>query len=110
MIVDPGHSLVIRFSDPNDGAYARIALTDDERVLVNVSSGAPAFTSDPYLLVIDASSVRDTFEIRIPRPAPRVEIAIGDRAVFLKEGARVTTDGAPDARGWYLLPLYGTER
>ena len=46
-----------------------------------------------------------TFEIQIPRAAPRVEILVGGTRLFLKEGSRVTVEGTADAQGPFVLPL-----
>lgn len=106
--VAPGRELVILFTAPQVEGQARVSLTDGADVVVRAPSGAATFTSDVNRLVIDntgeASSA--TFEIEIPRAAPRVEIRVEAVRLFLKDGPRITAAaGSTELRGSYLLGL-----
>jgi anti-sigma factor RsiW len=113
--VDPGPELRVEFrSAPEGGAPPRegrlaIALTDGDVVHVHAPRGAATFTSLEGRLVVDDHGTGATFEIDVPRAAPRVEIRVGDRLVFLKEGDRVS---APEAAGPppYVLPMGSPSR
>lgn len=107
--VVPGDDLLIVFPSPRAGARARVSLTADSEVMVRAPVGAATFTSEPARLVIETRAPA-TFEIGIPRDAPRVEIRLGERRLFLKRGPRVTADVAGPAGGPYLLPLAPADR
>jgi len=102
--VAPGDELLILFLSPQVEGQVDVALTDDAEVGVRAPIGAATFTSDVERLVIDNRGSSASFEVRIPRAAPRVEIRVVGRRIFLKEGARVMA-GESQARGLYLLPL-----
>ena len=82
-----------------------MSLIDGAEVVVRASIGAAIFSSDVDRLVIDNRGSSATFEIKVPRAAPRVEIRVGTDRIFLKEGPRVTTEKSTESRGTYLLPL-----
>ena len=63
------------------------------------------FTSDINRLVIDNQPTSAIFEIAIPRSAPRVEIEVHGRRVFLKDRDQVTAGGVTVANQQYLIPL-----
>lgn len=88
--VAPGRALVILFTSPQAEGHAQVSLTDAVDVAVRAPSGAATFTADVDRLVIDNSGSAATFDIQIPRAAPRVEIRVAGVRVFLKEGPRVT--------------------
>lgn len=102
--VAPGPRLVIVFTAPQAAGQAQVSLTDGADVVVRALSGAATFTTDVDRLVIDNQGSA-TFEIQIPRTAPRVEIRVGGQRLFLKERSRVTTDTVTDMGGPYVLPL-----
>ncbi len=103
--VVPGRELVIVFSSQQFEGQAQVSLTDGAEVVVRAPIGAATFTSDMNRLVIDNQGSAATFDIQIPRTAPRVEIRVDGILVFLKEGARVTTSKSTEPRGPYVLPL-----
>jgi hypothetical protein len=86
--VAPGSNLVIQFTSPQAEGRARILLTDGPQVVVRAPSGSATYESGNDLLVIDNRGPSATFEIEIPRSAPRVEVRLEDSRLFLKEGTR----------------------
>lgn len=88
--VAPGRELVILFTSAQPEGQAEVSLTDGAEVVVRAPIGAATFTSDVDRLVIDNQGSPATFEIQIPRTAPRVEIRVAGDRIFLKEGSRVT--------------------
>jgi anti-sigma factor RsiW len=88
--VAPGAGLVITFTSAQTAGLVRVSLTDGAEVVVRAPRGAGTFTSDVERLVIHNSGSAATFDIEIPRAAPRVEIHVQGARVFVKEGARVT--------------------
>jgi hypothetical protein len=103
--VAPGRELVIVFASPQPEGGVRVSLVDGAEVAVHAPIGAATFTSDAERLVIDNHGALATFEIEIPRAAPRVEIRVSGRRVFLKDGPRVTTSASTDSVAPYWLPL-----
>jgi len=103
--VDPGPTLLIVFTAPDAEGHARVSLTDGSKVVVRGPSGAATFTSDAGRLAIENQGSSATFEIQIPRAAPRVEIQVGGTRIFLKEGPGITTEQTMEAGDVYLLRL-----
>jgi hypothetical protein len=101
----PGPRFVIAFQSPEPGGHARVSLTDGKHVTVRAPSGAAGFTSAANRLVIANTGRGATFEIEIPRSAPRVEIRVAGARIFLKDGSRVTSDWPATVEGGYLIPL-----
>jgi hypothetical protein len=103
--IAPGERLLIVFTSSQTEGGAHVRLTDGAEVVVRAPSGAATFSSDADRLVVDNRGRAGTFEIQIPRTAPRVEILVDGTRRFLKEGDRITADQPPDARGPYVVPL-----
>jgi hypothetical protein len=103
--VTAGDRLVIHFSTVKPGGLATISLTHDSDVEVRTLHGQASFTSDLDRLQVDSRSDSTRFQVLIPRRAAWVEVQVGGRRVFLKEGDRVVTQARPDPRGDYLIPL-----
>jgi len=101
----PGQKFLILLKSAQGGGQALVSLTDGPEVQVRAPAGAATFTSSADQLLIDNRDSLATFEIRIPRDAPWVEIQVGGARVFLKEGPRVTTTGFTSAAGGYVLRL-----
>lgn len=103
--VAPGAALVIDFAMVRAG-QVRVSLTNGSEVTVRASTGMASYTSDPDLrILVESNGAQGSFEVGIPRGAARVEIRAAGRRVFLKEGARVTTDSPANEDGVYLVPL-----
>ncbi len=101
----PDERLVILFkAAPGDGQIF-VSLVDEPEVQVHGPTGAATFTSGAGQLLVDVIDPTVTFEIRIPRNAPWIEIQAGGGRVFLKEGTRVTTSKSKDVTGGYLIRL-----
>ncbi len=85
--VAPGAGLLILFTSRQAEGEARVTLTDDAQVMVRALTGAVIFTSDVDRLVVENRGSSATFEIQIPRRAPRVEIRVDGIRMFLKDGS-----------------------
>ena len=101
--VAPGRDLAISFTSTR--GQARVSLGDGAEVVVRAPAGAAVFASHVDRLVIDNAASTTTFDIEIPRAAPRIEILVNNERVFLKEGSRITTREPVESGGSYLLPL-----
>ncbi|HEU5305020.1 MAG TPA: hypothetical protein VFU40_10290 [Gemmatimonadales bacterium] len=102
----PGRRFVIAFESPEQGGYARVSLTDGSEVSVRAPVGAAGFTSRSGRLYIANAGVGATYEIEIPRDAPRVEIRVAGARVFVKDGARIAVDRSDIVDRGYLLRLF----
>ena len=94
----------IVFTTGQASGGARVSFTDGETITVRGPAGAARFASEADRLVIDNEGTTATYDIEIPRNAPRVEIRLGERRLFLKEGDRLVGP-PPDASGVHLLDL-----
>lgn len=103
--ITPGQRLVIAFTSSQTEGGAHVRLTDSAEVVVRAPSGAATFSSDADRLVIDNRGRTGTFELQIPRTAPRVEILVDGTRRFLKEGGRITANEVRGAPGVYAIPL-----
>ncbi|MBA3521744.1 MAG: hypothetical protein H0T90_04475 [Gemmatimonadales bacterium] len=100
----PGKAFVIHFELPDSAGAARVSLTEGEEVTVRAPSGAATFTSGAERLLVSNAGSGATFEIGIPRDAPRVEIRVAGGRIFLKDGTRIVSD-QPAENQHYVLPL-----
>jgi len=103
--VAPGRSLLILFQKPAGEGEIQVSLVDGAEVEVRAPIGAASFTSQADRILIDHPTSAAVFEVSIPRAAPRVEIQVDGRRLFLKEGAAVTTATPAGAGANYVLPL-----
>src|SRR6267143_4782832 len=93
----PGIDFVVRFTNPQPLAQIDVLLTEGAEVEVRALSGTATFSAGSDRLVVDARG-RTTFEVRIPRTAPRVQLMVGDKRILLKEGSHVVTEPAAHCR------------
>jgi hypothetical protein len=101
--VSPGERLLISFLHARAGAQVRVVWSDGAEVEVRAPGGAASFESAAGTLRVDDREPV-TYEVRIPRAAPEIEIEAEGTSLFRKAGERVTGP-APDASGKYLLAL-----
>jgi hypothetical protein len=100
--VAPGRELVVTFTSAR--GQARVSLIDGAQVVVRAPAGAAGFTSHVDRLIIDnvGSAI---YDIEIPRTAPRVEVRVGDRRLFLVESGRIQGLEPAESSGSRLVPL-----
>jgi len=96
--VPPGLDLAVLFTRPEAIGRIEVLLTDGAEVEVRAVTGAGVFSAGTDRLVVGPRDSAATFEVRIPRAAPRVQILLGDTRVMLKEGSRVVTEPAGRCR------------
>lgn len=102
---EPGTGFTIAFSSRQPGSVAVVSLTDSALVAVRAMNGAATFTADIDGISIGNGASSAGYEIDIPRNAPRVEIRVAGRRVFLKSASGITSDGDRDSDGRYVVPL-----
>ena len=101
--LDPANPLEVLFTPPLRG-HVRITLTDGGELVARSAPGSARFTSEPHRLLVGMAAP-DTFELRIPTTARRVEVLAGERSLFRVEGGEVSTAARPGDDGAYVLPL-----
>jgi len=103
--VPPGEGFVILFHTPNTSGEMLVRLTEGAEVEIRAPRGAATFTTGESQLVVDGRGLPTTYEIEIPLTAPKVEIFVGEKRVFLKDGSRVTTALPSESAAPYRLPI-----
>ncbi len=104
----PSPRFSIRFETVQTRGIAAVTLTAGPHIVVRTVNGTATFSTDVDQLTIDNRGSTADYEIELPNDAPRVEIAVGNRRLLLKEGASLDAEGTPDRQGRYLLPLSTT--
>ncbi|MEO8575846.1 MAG: hypothetical protein ABI556_04060 [Gemmatimonadales bacterium] len=90
----------------SDGAI-RVTLGDGHEIELRALGPGASFSSSEAELTVDNSGSSADYEIAIPKDAPRVEIRIGARRVFLKEGDRILGEHAELNGGQYVITFAG---
>jgi hypothetical protein len=103
--VPAGSALRIEFPEGLRDASAVVSLIDGEEVQVRVTRGLATFSSGQDRLQITASGDSVRFEIGIPRAAPLVEVLVGARRVFVKQGDRLPSAARAQAGEPYTISL-----
>jgi hypothetical protein len=101
----PGEALIIEFAAARAQSAARVTLTDGGEVAVSAPPGAATFSAEADRLVVENAGLAATFDVRIPRNAPRVEIRVAGRRIFLKEGGTIEPPGSYGEAAPVVLPL-----
>ena len=103
--VPPGTALTVVFeADQTDGT-ARVTLDDGDEVWASAAGGTASFTSADQRLLIGNAGSTANYEIRIPGTAPHVEIRVGQRSVFLKDGPTISTAGVAMGPNVWIVEL-----
>lgn len=98
--VAPGLDLVVLFTRPEAVGQIVVLLTDGTDVEVRAVTGGESarFSAGTDRLIVDTRDPHASFEVRIPRIAPRVQVVLGDTRIVLKEGSRVVTEPSAHCR------------
>lgn len=99
--------IVFRLGMVHGEGQASVRLTDGREVEIYAPAGTATFASSPGRLQIDIQRLPATFEIRIPRTAPSVEIRADQIPILVKRDGRIATSAPTAPGGAYSLPLKG---
>lgn len=105
---DPTRPLTVEFAPPLLG-YLRVELADRGDLVAQIGSDEARFNSEPDRLVVEMVEP-DTFELRIPRSANRVEVIVAGRLIFRTDAGATSAVARPGPDGRYLFPLEPTGR
>jgi hypothetical protein len=83
--VTPGLDFVVHFTRPQPTAQIDVVLTEGAEVEVHAVTGTAGFRAGTDTLIVDNWDSRATFDVRIPRAAPRVQVVVGDRRIWPRE-------------------------
>lgn len=86
--VASGNSVVVAIAQAQPGMTLRIELAD----VVEVSVSGPAaarYSVGPARVLVESAGEGGEYHVVVPRRAPRVEVTLEGRRVWLKEGERV---------------------
>ncbi|MGH7476962.1 MAG: hypothetical protein ACRELD_11775, partial [Longimicrobiales bacterium] len=103
MAFDPAEPLVLEFAPPLRG-HLRIELIQGGDIVARVGADAARFASEPDRLVVEMLAP-DTFELRVPSSARRVEVRARGRAIFRLESGVISAAARPRPDGRYVIPL-----
>jgi hypothetical protein len=103
--VEPGTQFTIHFAATQAQGRAMVSMTDGPNIIVRALSGRVTFTTDVDRLTIQNAGARTDYEIELPADAARVEILVGTRRQFLKQGDEIVTTAPTDPLGRHLLVL-----
>jgi hypothetical protein len=105
ILADGRAELVFRTAQP--GSVARVRPALGTKVAVTASIDGSTYTVGRRTIIVDSGAPGTAYDIELPSPAglPEVSIRIGDRMVFVRHGATVSTGGAMQADGSYTISL-----
>jgi len=108
--VDPGDRFVVKLAPHQALDSAVVWLTDNAELTVRARGGTTSFTSDVGRLDVAHSGASGMLVIQVPRTAPRVEVTLGGRQVWLKDRADIRSAAAADPAGRYHVNLVHPSR
>ncbi len=103
--ISPGSSSFVLFTANQSTGELRISLADVQDIEVRAPSGAASFAVGAGRITIENAKASSSYEIRIPRGAPRVEIQVAGVRVWLKEGDRIVSERSPGTDAVIRIPL-----
>ena len=103
VVVTPGSSLEVVFSQRPESGTITFVMTDAAEVSVRVENGTATYDAGPERLVIDANDSTIDYRIMVPIAAPNVRVRIADTEVFAARSGRVTTSARVESAESYVL-------
>lgn len=104
--VKPGQSMLVEFAARQPQGSVRVTPSDQPMLVVRAPAGAATFTSDADRIGIDNQGSTASFEILIPRAAPRVEVRVAGTTVYRWVAGAATPAPVPtDPGGSATIPL-----
>jgi hypothetical protein len=95
---------VVFRSDQEQGAI-RITLTDGTMLRMRTLGEAVGYVISRDTLRVDNRKPASSYDVEVPRALPRVRIRVGERLVFEKDGAAVSSQATADSEGVYVIPF-----
>ena len=102
--VPAGPALTVVVPVPPRAGFAHIVLVDGAEVAAH-TVGEAAFTAAEGRILVETRADSLDLVIAIPRDALRVDILIGGRRLFRKDGPRIEAGVRPDPQGRWVLPF-----
>lgn len=103
--VAPGATSTIMFSAKQNIGELRISLADIDEIGVRAPTGSAKYATGAGRVLVDNSGAAASYDIAIPRQAPRVQIEVAGVRVWFKDGQRLVSNYAAGADGVVRIPL-----
>jgi hypothetical protein len=103
--IDPGRRYTVRFAEPQSKGTLTVGVTGGNQLELHARRGLATLVGDKGRLTVENRGKDFDWELELPIAAPWIEITIGDRRVFLKEGSSTHTDAPFDASGRCVIQL-----
>lgn len=101
---DPGGEADIVFAERQE--EGEIDVVFDAGAKVSITASAPvAYLAGNGRVTVSNRQAAASYLILLPRTLRRVRIRVGDRLIFLKQGAAVFTSARADSAGKYVVPF-----
>jgi hypothetical protein len=101
----PSGPVAVVFREPQTGGAIQIAFGDTPSLRITHVGGRAAYILTTEGVAVDNRGSSARYDITIPESVTRVEVRIGARLVFAKEGSHIATLGARDTVGVYVIPF-----
>ena len=105
----PGQSIDVVFRERQSSGSIRILLDSGSEAAVRTLGGAVRFAVGSNSVVVDNVHASASYEVLIPRSVPRARVRVGDRVVFAKDGAAISTNVPADSAGRYVIVFTSLE-
>jgi hypothetical protein len=102
--VPAGTALAVIVPVPPRAGFAFIELVDGLEVAAH-TAGAATFTAGEGRILVETRADSLDLVIAIPRDAMHVDVVIGGRRLFRKDGPTIETGARADAQGRWVLPF-----
>jgi hypothetical protein len=99
----PGPSIEVVFRERQAAGSIRILLDSGSDAAVRTLGGVVRYAVGPSRIVVENATAGASYEVLIPRAVARARVRVGDRVVFAKDGAAISTDVPADSAGRYVI-------
>jgi hypothetical protein len=105
----PGPSIEVVFRERQSAGSIRILLGAGSEAVVQTVGGAVRYAVGPSRVVVDNAHASASYEVLIPRSVLRARVRVGDRVVFTKVQAAISSDVPADSAGRYVIDFAAPE-
>jgi anti-sigma factor RsiW len=106
----PAGRVAVLFSEPQASGAIRISFGVERSLRIAHVGGPAAYVLTAEGIAVDNRGSGASYDITIPESVTRVDVRVGARLVFVKDGTRIATLVTPDTGGVYVIPFSLIER
>lgn len=103
--IAPASFALVLYSAAQSAGEIRVSLADISDIEVRAPAGVVTFAAATGRLTIENRGATISYDVRVPRLAPQVEIRVAGVTVWKKDGTESRGDGARGADGVTRIPL-----